>query len=294
MLRSDLVSFDGTRLAVFRGGTPGRTPVVFVNGLGGNIATWRPFTSALGAHFDLVCFDYRGLFGSGPSTRAGYDIDVHARDLGHVIDQLGLEKPVLIGWSMGVQVILEFMRDRPADVGAFVALNGTPGHPFRTAFGRDLDGLGRVIFDIMGRHWQKASWLKPVTRQRVVMDAFIEVVTTLGLASPGLDRQIFRDLGAEWVNLDLGVYSEIFQHLARHDAADILGTLDVPALLVGGGADRMTPAHRTELMASRMPGAELLIVPGGTHFSPVEFPDVIVPRVLDFLAANRPAVRLAA
>ncbi len=294
MLRSDLVSFDGTRLSVLRGGTPGRTPIVFVNGLGGNISTWRPLTSGLESAFDLVCFDYRGLFGSGPSSSAGYGIDVHSRDLGAVIDQLRLDKPVLIGWSMGVQVILEFLRDRPGDASAFVGLNGTPGHPFRTAFGRDLDGVGRVIFDLMGRHWQKARWLEPVTRQRIVMDTFIEVVTTLGLTSPGLDRQIFRELGTEWVKLDLGIYSEIFQHLARHDASDVLESLALPSLLVGGGADRMTPAHRTELMASRVPGAELLIVPGGTHFSLVEFPDVILPRVLSFLEVNRPSVWLAA
>ena len=62
-------------------------------------------------------------------------------------------------------------------------------------------------------------------------------------------------------------------------------------------ADLFTPAHRSEMMASAIPDSELFVIPGGTHFCPYEFPELINMRLMTFvrdrgLLRRRPALRL--
>ncbi|MFT7582909.1 MAG: 3-oxoadipate enol-lactonase, partial [Myxococcota bacterium] len=63
--RSDLVVDDGVRLAVFDTGFPAGKPdartIVVVNGLGGNLTTWRHQLNHLVPDYRLVTWDYRGL-----------------------------------------------------------------------------------------------------------------------------------------------------------------------------------------------------------------------------------------
>ncbi len=294
MHRCDLSSYDGTRLRVYEGGNPRGSPVVLVNGLGGNVITWRPLVRALEPHHHVVCFDYRGLFGSDPAMDGDYSIPAHARDLAAVLDAYGMARPTLIGWSMGVQVILEHLREQPHRASAFVAINGTPGAPFRTVFDQNLHAEMHAIFRVIKAHWRKVRFVRPFVRDRRVVSLFLEVLKGVGLTSSAVDRELFYELGMEWIELDLGIYSRIFHALADHDATDVLRRVRVPSLLVGGDKDLMTPLHRTALMASEIPRGEMLVVPGGTHFSLVEYPERIVPRVVDFVGRAPDSMRLAA
>jgi pimeloyl-ACP methyl ester carboxylesterase len=286
---SDFVTSDGTRLTLFSGGTGrhgldrSRPTIVLCNGLGGNATCWQPFAEDMSGDFNLLCWDYRGLFRSDPSANGRYDIAQHASDLLELLDAHHIDQPILVGWSMGVQVILEHLRHAPHRASAFVALNGTPGTPFRTVFDADNHDRMQAVFSGIARHWTKARWMRPFARLGPLVNLFIDVAQRLGLASRALDRKLFRELGEAWVELDLGVYSQIFTHLSEHDATAVLRRVTVPSLLVGGDADTMTPLHRTTMMASEIPGSELLVIRGGTHFSPVEYPHVILPRVRRFL-----------
>jgi len=290
MQTTDFTSFDGTRLTVYEGGNPDGPTIVLVNGLGGNITSWRHAISGLGADFRLVSWDYRGLYQSGFAPDGeSYRIVDHARDLAAITEAWRLDNPLLVGWSMGVQVSLEYLRHHPEAASGIVALNGTPGHPFRTAFGADLHAQMQQAFTFFERHWTKAIWAKRVVRRRRVVKLFMRTIQTVGLASPRLDPTVFRDLAFQFADLDIGVYSRIFNHLGDHDATDVLPHLRVPALLVGGDRDKMTPLHRTLLMAARIPDAELVTIRGGTHFTPVEFPNRVNREIRRFAARLQPA-----
>ena len=69
--------------------------------------------------------------------------------------------------------------------------------------------------------------------------------------------------------------------------ATTLGSLphvDVPTLIVAGTDDTFTPYWLSEEMHARIPGSELLTVPGGTHVAPIEHPELITLRLEKFLA----------
>ncbi|MFT5431086.1 MAG: pimeloyl-ACP methyl ester carboxylesterase [Myxococcota bacterium] len=290
MLTHSLRSFDGTRLTVFEGGNPDGPPIVLANGLGGNVGSWRHLIAGLGETHRILCWDYRGLYASDPAVDGvSYAIEHHALDLAAVIDGFELESPTLCGWSMGVQVSLEFLRNRPNGAGSMIAINGTPGHPFRTAFGANLHAQMQRAFAFSERHWMKATWALPYARRKTVVRIFMKTVQVVGLANSRLDAQVFKDLAFEFAELDIGVYSRIFNHLGEHDATDVLPHVQVPALLIGGDRDKMTPLHRTLLMAARIPNSELVTIRGGTHFSPVEFPNRINREISRFLEQNASA-----
>jgi pimeloyl-ACP methyl ester carboxylesterase len=62
------------------------------------------------------------------------------QDLRAVLNHFGIQKAVLLGWSMGVQVSLEAWRQTPAVVQGLVLINGPYGSPLKTAFSPMLQG----------------------------------------------------------------------------------------------------------------------------------------------------------
>jgi pimeloyl-ACP methyl ester carboxylesterase len=280
-------SFDGTLIRYSAAGQPTGNTLILANGLGGNVVCWQHLIEHFGSSHRILCWDYRGLYDSSPAINNSYTIIDHVRDLEKLIEVEAVENPVLVGWSMGVQVSLEFERQNPGKAAGLILMNGTPGRPYRTAFNRDLDREMTFVWKHLERHWTKLRHvmkLKTFAVRRPTIHAFIKTIQRAGLAANALDKHIFAELGARWVDLDLGIYGRVFNHLAEHDSTHILDTISLPVLVVGGAADRMTPLHRSELMAHRISNAELCVIPKGTHFSPIEYPDLINLRIRRFLA----------
>ncbi len=72
----------------------------------------------------------------------------------------------------------------------------------------------------------------------------------------------------------------------EHTAEDLLARVRVPVLVVAGSKDSFTPAAVSEAMAEAIPGAELELIPGGTHLAPLEHHTEIAQRISAFLARN--------
>jgi len=81
----------------------------------------------------------------------------------------------------------------------------------------------------------------------------------------------------------MDLFVRMLDRAAAHSAEDLLETIDVPVLVFAGARDRFTPPERSVEMARRIPGAELCIVPGGSHTAPIELPDLFVLRLEKFL-----------
>jgi len=166
---------------------------------------------------------------------------------------------------------LEFLRRYPEGARAWVALSGTSGFPFRTAFHTDYfePRVGRMC-GFVQRHWEKITWLRPHVSREAVMRAFVRMLKVTKMASPTLDKAMFYKLGADFIHNDLGIYARIFQELAVHNATDVLGDVEIPAFVVAGTADRMIPHYVSRAMAAQLPAARYWELPGATHFCLLE------------------------
>jgi pimeloyl-ACP methyl ester carboxylesterase len=81
----------------------------------------------------------------------------------------------------------------------------------------------------------------------------------------------------------MGIYVHTLEQIGEHDAHDVLPSIRVPLLMVAGGRDLMTPRAAAERIVRDVPGAELMVVPGGTHYLAVEYPELLNLRVERFL-----------
>ena len=273
-------SFDGTDIAYHLVGEG--PPILLANGLGGS---WRAWTHQL-RHFRdryrFVSWDQRGLYRSGaPSDRGALDIPAQARDGLAVLDAEGIEKTAIWGWSMGVQVALEMWRRAPERISAIVLINGVAGKPWDSL--ANLPQVGRLAPMILSTLRRMPVLVSSVTRTAVSYPGTPGLAMRLGLAAPTLDIEIFRELASSFGQLDMGTYVHTLEQIGEHDAHDVLPTIRVPLLMMAGGRDLMTPRSAAERIAREVPGAELLVVPGGTHYLAVEYPELVNLRIDRFL-----------
>lgn len=272
-------SFDGTELAYH---TVGQGPTILLaNGLGGS---WRAWTHQIGYFQDryrFLSWDYRGLYASGaPDDREAIEVDDHADDALAVMDEDGLDAVAIFGWSMGVQVALEVFRRAPERVKALVLINGVPGAPWESAF--NTPRIGALIPHALELVRQVPGLAQTVTERVVTWPETVTWAKRVGLAGQTLDEEIFAQLAGSFAGLDMGLYLRMLQLLGEHDARDLLEEVDVPTLVIAGDRDLFTPRAAAEEMVRRVRGAELLVVPGGTHYVAVEYPELVNLRVEKF------------
>ncbi len=273
---------DGTQLfyrAVGEG--PG---VVACNGIGVSTFFWKRFEAHLSDRFRFVTWDYRGHGRSKPpADRSRVDMETLADDLAHLTAHLEMGPAILLGHSMGVQVILEFYRRHRDRVAALVPVLGSYGKPADTFLNFRYS---RPLFDLM----LKAARRNPAMAtliHRMVFDPR-HAVTGAGLI--GLidrlycPREAMLDYFTHISALDTMLLLDMGQAMADHTARDVLPEINVPTLIVAGEKDLLTPIQLSLEMQHLIPDAELLFVRDGTHTSLIEQPEVILARIDAFVA----------
>ncbi|MBX3250251.1 MAG: alpha/beta hydrolase [Myxococcales bacterium] len=274
-----VASFDGTDLAYHVVGDG--LPILLCNGLGGSWRAWSHQIRYFQDRYRFHSWDYRGLYRSGPpADPEALRIADHAADAIAVLDDAGVERCAIAGWSMGVQVALELYARFPERVASLVLVNGVAGQPWNTVM--NLGFLGDVLPPMIRGIAAFPRIAETVTRRVVAMPEAVQWAKRIGLASKTLDEEIFHELASSFGDLDMGVYLRILERLGEHDATRTLDDVDVPTLVVAGDRDLFTPRAAAERIARRIDGAELLVVPGGTHYVCVEYPELVNLRLEKF------------
>lgn len=283
---------DGTLLMAYDCGPSGSGPhgptLILANGLGGNIDAWAYFTDFFGKNHRIVSWDYRGLYRSAAAAASDYTISTHADDGIAVLRALGVTDGVWVGWSMGVQVSFEVVRRHASFVKGLVLINGTYGRPLATAFApllkqSPLKPMIPAILRALEAVAHLAEPAQPYAQKVVRLKATLKVMQALGMVSSTLDQRMFTELATQVAGLNMPRYMAILNSLGDHCAEAILPQIDRPTLVISGDRDLFTPVELAREMVQRIPEAELLVIPSGTHYTPLEFPELIHLRVQKFL-----------
>ncbi len=132
------VSVNGVSLAVRE--WPGKGPaIVCVHGLTANHTCWESLADALTPDHRLIAYDLRGR-GDSDKPPKGYSLDIHAQDLGALLDHFGLKRAVITGHSLGAHIGLRFAAGFPKRVRQLILVDG--GIDVRAEI---LDALGPAI-----------------------------------------------------------------------------------------------------------------------------------------------------
>jgi aminoacrylate hydrolase len=230
-------------------------PLLLVPGLSGQGAFWSPQVADLSRDFRVVIHDHRGA-GQSTHSRITYSVEQMADDVLKLMDALRIETAHFVGHSTG------------GAIGQVIALD----HPRR---------LRSLVLS--------ATWAGPDPYFRRVFESRKEVLQTLGLEAYLRASALFL-MPPAWVSANDRVLTE--QHRAalagaapievmtsridaivRHDRRARLGEIRVPTLVIVAQDDMITPRFYSDELASRVPGAKLVVLDGGGHFAPVAAAD---------------------
>ena len=247
-------------------------PLVLAHGFTDDGGCWSPVARALAADWDVVMLDARG-HGLSAAPAHGYDRLTMAADLVAACAALGVERPALLGHSMGAVTALVAAGRRPGWVRAVIA-EDPPGFWYDEAPGgpaRDAAAVRREI----------------AARRRLPRQALLALGRAEG--PTWSDEEL-----AAWVGAKRRVRpsaAEIFDPVSRGhvDWGSIFAAIDVPILLIGGdpacGSLLAEPAARALLDA--VPGARLVRIAGAGHSVRRDAPERYLDLVRSELAARR-------
>ena len=286
---ADATSFalarDGTRLFVHtkRGeAAPGAVHAILSDGILCDGFIWKYVWEELAAVMPLVHWHYRGHGRSAPPVDPErIDIAAHAADLDTVRRHIGDPPCVLFGHSMGCQVALEAYRLRPQGVRALVLLCGSFGNVTSTFHGTPvLELVLPKLIDLA----LKAPEVVRAVWSRVPPQLALKIALRAGEIDP--ERVHPEDMLpylSHLTHVDFPMFLRMLRAAGEHTAGDLIASIEVPVLVVAGERDSFTPAFLARAMTETIPRGELLMVPSGTHVTPIEQPELVNARIERFL-----------
>ena len=278
-----IATSDGSPLFYESWGERGaQTPVLFCDGIGCDGYVWRYLRDDLGARFGLH-LHYRGHGRTAlPLDAARVTIEDLADDVSCVLDDALVDRAVLIGHSMGVQVALETFRRHASRVAGLVLVCGAPSHPLKTFRGSAM--LEDLLPTIQKWIQRVPGVINRVTRTLLPTRLAYEVASRLEIRRELVEPQDFMPYLEGMARIDSRLFVAMLSAAGQHSAEDLLPHIDVPVLVVAGGRDGFTPPDRSRAMAEAIPGAELLEIPNASHTAPIERPELVDQAVRDFIS----------
>ncbi|MFY2557858.1 alpha/beta fold hydrolase [Corallococcus terminator] len=272
---------DGAELyyQVTGDGEPG---VVLCDGLGCDGFAWKYLAPYLSRRHRVLRWHYRGHGRSGiPEDRERIGMLYTCDDLQRVMDAAGMERAVLFGHSMGVQVALEFHRRYASRVQGLVLLCGSYGNPLDTFHDSNvLKKMFPTLRRVVERFPEQSARL---IHAALRTELAVQLAITLEMNRERIARNDLAPYFEHLARMDPVVFVRTLDSLSEHSAWDHLLHVDVPSLVVAGERDKFTPGWLSRKMASRIPEAELVLIPDGTHTAPLEAPGLVEVRVERFL-----------
>ncbi len=270
-----VMTIDGARLRVLDVGS-GR-PIVLVHGLAGNM---RHFTYALvdrlKDEFRVVVLDRPGCGYSVPAPGSSARLSGQAGLVISLVAALGLERPLLVGHSLGGAIALAVALDHPDRLGGLAliaplshAMDEAP-RAFRLLATRS--GLKRTLVA-----WLLATPLSIAGSRRTLTQVFGPDAVPDDFGQRGGGLLGLRPASFEAASRDMVSVTEDLPSMEERYA-----TLALPVGLLCGTGDRLLdPAVHCAPLATKIPGATIAWVENGGHMVPIVHPN----RTADFLKA---------
>jgi pimeloyl-ACP methyl ester carboxylesterase len=274
-------SFDGTELAVRAVGDPASPVLIFVHGFGLDMTTWHFQWASLSDRYRCVCLDLRSHGRSAPAAAGGLTPDAFGRDVLAALDTLEEGRDaVVIGHSMGGIAVLAGAEAEPARFSARVR-----GIVFVGAASSDLlrGALGSVTGILRPSLGSLAAAVRGVDAlRRAVVARQVDlghVVTRAMQFGPDAPARAVEHVTALAARGRSDVWTDGLAELMDVDLRNVVQRVEMPALVLVGEYDRVTPQASAQALAEALPAGRLELIPGAGHIPMLERPDEVTERI---------------
>jgi len=254
-------------------------PVLFLlhGGPGGDHSGFKPSLSALSEVAQLVFVDHRGSGRSRSDDRTTHTLDNNVQDVAALADYLGVERFALLGSSYGGMVAQGVAIRYPRRVSNLVLCATAPSFRFITDARRWVEERGTT------KQKRVCHWLWEGNFQS--NEQLYEYYEVMGpLYSRSFDRETFEESWSrgtrtfEQTNLGFDGF------LREFDFTDELHKIVCPTLVLAGAHDWICQPHHSELIAERVPRAQLKIFANSAHAIASDEPEAFLDVTRKFLS----------
>jgi pimeloyl-ACP methyl ester carboxylesterase len=243
------------------------TPLVLLHAFPLDGRMWAPQVEALAGSYQVIVPDFRGFGAARDQAVAEAGMDLLADDVARLLDDRGLDRVVLGGLSLGGYVAMAFMRRHADRVSGLVLLDTKATSDGDQAREDRLTMAERVMAE--GNGFVPEAMLPKLLGEtsREHRPELVEKVTAM-----------IREQAPEAI---AGAQRGM---AARPASTDMLGTIQVPTLVVTGEEDAVAGPEVGRDLAAGIPGARFLLVEEAGHLANLEQPEIVNEALLDFLA----------
>ena len=282
-----ITSFDGTTIhaeALGEGPT-----VVLSHGFCQDIAMWHYTMKDLAVDHRVVAYSQRGHGLSGRAPSDDYTMRAMAHDLSAVVDAVWDGEPVVIlGHSMGGMALMQYCGSFGSHLGERVRAVGF----IDTCAARIVDGMlpegvaiAKPALKLIEQAAVSAAARNPdafgnLRRSRADLVTIMIRLMGFGEQAPKYKVEFVSRLMSR-LPPDVLVY--IVEEMRRMDLTACLDDIHIPALVMVGTRDRLTPVKAAREIAMEIPNAELVTIPGSGHMPMLEQPKTFHARLRTFL-----------
>ena len=243
------------------------TPMLLLHAFPLSADMWRPQLERPPAGWRLIAPDFRG-FGDTPIDSQDVGVDDYAADILLLMDDLGLERPVIAGLSFGGYVSFALFRRAPDRIGGLVLAD--------TRSTTDTeDGLAA-----------RRTLLEAIRRDGVAMVPDRQIPKVLGATTrrerPEVVAEVRRLIEG---NRAPGIEAAIVALMRRPDSTGDLSRIEVPTLIIVGEEDEVTPIADAAAMHRAIRGSSLTILPRAGHLSNLEAADAFSTTISTWVAS---------
>jgi pimeloyl-ACP methyl ester carboxylesterase len=245
-------------------------PLLLIHGLGYDHHGWGPLPPLLDRDFRLVLVDNRGV-GESDAPEGPYTIAGLAADAVAVVDAAGIERTHVVGVSLGGFVAQELAISHADRVDRLALLSTSPGGPNQYPMPEETVESFRAYMrlereDAIRQGVENSLGDRAVRERPDIVD---EVYAYRLERAPPMEPWL--------AQLAAGTEFDVFDRLPE---------IAAPTLALTGGADVVIDPRNSELLAERIPGARLEVVPDRGHLLYWEEPELVASIVREFLLAG--------
>jgi pimeloyl-ACP methyl ester carboxylesterase len=221
-------------------------------------------------HFKVITFDNRGV-GLSDKPAGAYTASMLAADVAGLLDELGIEKAIIMGHSMGGFVAQAFALEYPQRVEKLVLCSTNFGGPHHVPVTPEAMV---VLSDVKS---------DPVTRFKnglVVSTAPGYAEKNPEMIETWLQWRLENPVDVAGYQSQMMIGMSLFAEAASFE--NKLPKISVPTLILFGAHDKVVPPANADLLAKQVAGSKIVILPDAGHFFPIEVPQEAADAVIQF------------